>query len=113
MLTDEQKYRNFFKADQRIGKSVSEIEHLRLEGLRIRDICGTIKDIFDHTQASDMVASWETKKSVAPDAFTSWPDLSEAGLSSFISAIRDQLRELREAHEEKNRLRGVSDGPSV
>ncbi len=107
VLTDEEKHKNFFEADQRIARAVSEIEHLRLKGLRIRDICGTIRDIFDHTQAADMVAAWDLKKTVAPDRFASMPDLSEAGLASFVSAICDELSKLHEAQEEYNRLRGV------
>lgn len=64
-------------------------------------------EIFDHTEAADMVASWDLKKSIAPEQFKSWPDMSEAALSSFVSAIRGQICILSEAEEEMNRLRGL------
>jgi len=106
VLTQEERNRNFFEADKRRSEAISELEHLRKKGQRIRDVCMTVRDIFDKMDAERMVADWNIKRSVAPTEFECWPDLSLSGLQSFVSAIGDQARILNESEQEMNRMRG-------
>jgi len=106
VLTQEELNRNFFDADKRRREAGSELEHLRKKGLRIRDVCMIVRDIFDKMKVDDMVIAWDAKRSVSPAELESWPDLSPNGLQSFVSAIREQMRILNEAAEEMNRMRG-------
>jgi hypothetical protein len=107
VLSEEEKNRHFFEADQRIRKAVSELEHLRRKGRDISGFCEEIRNVFAGTQAEEMATNWESKLSSLRDQFKPWPDTSELALASVVLAIREQLREVRESQEEMNRLRGL------
>jgi hypothetical protein len=108
LLTEEEKNKNFFEADQKIRKAVSEFEHLRRKGRKIADFCEEVRNIFGRTHAEEMATNWEVKLSSLHDRFNPWPDISESALTAFVSAIREQEREVRESQEEMNKLRGLT-----
>ncbi len=107
VMTEEERNRNFFEADERERKSVSELEHLRRKGRAISEFCSEIRDIFGKTNAEDMARAWGEKLNFLRSQFKPWPDTGEDALGALARAIGEQLRELREAEEERNRLRGI------
>lgn len=53
-VTEEEKLKHFFEADQKISKAVSELEHLRRKGRAIADFCEKVKDVFGRTRPEEM-----------------------------------------------------------
>ena len=107
VLSEEEKNKHFFEADQRITKARSELEHLRRKGREISAFCDRVRDIFGRTHAEEMATDWETKLAFLRDQFRPSPDTSESALTAFVSAILEQAKEVREVQEEMSRLRGL------
>ena len=107
VVTNEERHKYFFEADEKRRKAVCELERLRRKGRAVAQLCDDIRAVFSRTNPEDMANDWMARLRFIRERNNPWPDTGEESPNNLVRTIEQAVRDELQAEQEMNRLRGL------